>query len=224
MKLLFLLIGTLISSFALGNTVDASVAVDSSNGVVLRAVDYLPALNHFTGNKPYKPPIAVPLSRDTLAGLIVTQPADFDPAFAVNDTAYSATTGAPVVADLLTVEKQQILIDNATDSLEWRGKQDAKMYFRRSEVAVAACVATFGGLFTSGSSLVVPVALAIVPPTLKANDVPDPGLLQNQAYRRGYQQEAAKRKRLQVLKGTGLGALSAGIVVGVVYLTLASIF
>ncbi|WP_144266303.1 hypothetical protein [Pontibacter ummariensis] len=98
------------------------------------------------------------------------------------------------------------------------GKQNAKLYFHRPAVFNAAAFGSMLGIMTAGVTLALPATLALVPPKIKEKDIPDRAFLQNASYMAGYTAGAKKKKRITVLKGTGVGVLGAAALVGSLYL------
>lgn len=92
-----------------------------------------------------------------------------------------------------------------------QGRQDARKYYKARGVFWGSAAAGFGSFLTAGVSLVVPVVLAAVPPDTRKMDLPDLKLQQDQAYLRGYQKQAHKRKIGNALAGTGTGVLAGTV-------------
>ncbi|MBD1396216.1 hypothetical protein H9Q13_03480 [Pontibacter sp. JH31] len=112
---------------------------------------------------------------------------------------------------------------HADSILHALGKQNARLYFKRPAVFTASALGTTLGILTAGITLAVPIALAALPAKVKDKDIPDQYLAQNPSYMAGYTAEAKKRKRITVLKGTGVGVLGAGALVGAFYMMISSL-
>ncbi|QMU28076.1 hypothetical protein [Adhaeribacter radiodurans] len=105
----------------------------------------------------------------------------------------------------------------SAEELYAQGRRDARLTYKGKGVFWGSAAAGATSLFTGGTTLAIPVAMAVTPPSRVALRVPDQRLAQNRDYMNGYRKQAHWRKVGKAAAGTGTGILaSAALVVAVV--------
>lgn len=103
-----------------------------------------------------------------------------------------------------------------------RGRQDARRFYKDSSVFWGSAAAGVGSLATAGISLAIPLVVAATPPKVSPRRLPDPRLIDNKEYMRGYRKQAHNKKIGKAAAGAGTGIVTGAGVTLVVLLILFS--
>ncbi len=105
----------------------------------------------------------------------------------------------------------------SAEELYREGRRDARLHYKGKGVFWGSAAAGATSLFTGGTTLAIPVAMAVTPPSSRTLRVPDQRLAQNRDYMKGYRKQAHWRKVGKAAAGTGTGiATSVALVVALV--------
>ena len=112
------------------------------------------------------------------------------------------------------------LTDEQLKSLYVKGIEDASIYYDKQALMWAAMGATVYvpliGVFTRGLLIAV---VAMIPPNLDMNEVPNAELYRNPYYAEGYNKQVQKHRVRKALQGFGIGV---GIQAALLLIILAS--